>query len=59
MWIPADSSFISNQAWIDKNFKGTGQRGQSLIFRSELNILTPEALIEVGLLQILPPHFDQ
>ena len=47
MWIPEDSNYISNKEWIDKNFEGTGQRGQYLIFRSEDNILTPYALKEV------------
>jgi len=52
MWIPEDSNYISNKAWIDENFVGTGQRGQYLIFRSEKNILTPNALKEVSKIQI-------
>ena len=47
MWIPEDSKYISNKAWIDENFVGTGQRGQYLLFRSEKNILTPDALQRV------------
>ena len=48
MWIPEDSKYISNKAWIDENFVGTGQRGQYLLFRSEKNILTPDALQNVS-----------
>ena len=48
MWIPGDSDYITNKQWIDKNFVATGQRGQYLIFRSEENILTPQAVKEVS-----------
>ena len=52
MWIPEDSKYISNKAWIDENFVGTGQRGQYLLFRSEKNILTPDALQNVSRFRI-------
>ena len=52
MWIPEDSKYISNKAWIDENFVGTGQRGQYLLFRSEKNVLTPDALQNVSRFRI-------
>ena len=42
LWIPADSSYNSNQDWIDHNFK-KNTREEFLLFKAE-NILTPEAL---------------
>ena len=58
MWIPEDSKYISNKAWIDENFVGTGQRGQYLLFRSEKNILTPDALQNVSSFRIRLQHYD-
>ena len=57
MWIPEDSKYISNKAWIDENFVGTGQRGQYLLFRSEKNILTPDALQNVSRFRIRLQHY--
>ena len=57
MWIPEDSKYISNKAWIDENFVGTGQRGQYLLFRSEENILTPDALQRVSSFRIRLEHY--
>ena len=59
MWIPEDSKYISNKAWIDENFVGTGQRGQYLLFRSEENILTPDALQNVSRFRIRLQHYGE
>ena len=42
LWIPPDSSYNTNQEWIDKNFK-KNTREEFLLFKAD-NILTPKSL---------------
>ena len=44
LWIPIDSPYNTNQAWLDAHFKN-GDRAEIVIFQSE-NVLTPKALKE-------------
>lgn len=42
LWIPPDSSYNTNQDWVDRNFK-KNTREEFLLFKSD-NVLTPESL---------------
>ncbi|TRY67572.1 hypothetical protein TCAL_07820 [Tigriopus californicus] len=46
LWIPSDSPYIANKAWLDQNYPQT-RRQHFALFVSETNILTPEALMEM------------
>jgi len=45
LWIPADSPYNVNEAWLEEFFK-KDQRDQSVIIKGE-NVLTPEAIQEM------------
>jgi len=40
LWIPPESEYNVNQAWLDVNFKGNS-RGQLILFKAD-NVLTPQ-----------------
>ena len=46
LWIPLDSSYNTNQAWLDENFRKT-TRDELVIFEGQ-NVLTPGAIQQVG-----------
>ena len=45
LWIPPNSSYNTNQEWLNKNFKKT-RRNEFMMIKSE-NVLTPKSLQKV------------
>ena len=46
LWIPSDSPYIDNKAWIDNEYPKS-RRVQLALFEAD-NVLTPEALLHVS-----------
>eukprot|EP00095_Tigriopus_kingsejongensis_P005354 maker-scaffold34_size539781-snap-gene-1.9 protein:Tk05354 transcript:maker-scaffold34_size539781-snap-gene-1.9-mRNA-1 annotation:"hypothetical protein DAPPUDRAFT_306990" len=46
LWIPSDSPYLENKAWLDKNYPQT-RRNHLALFVAEKNILTPEGIMEM------------
>ena len=47
LWIPSDSPYLTNKAWLDKNFP-RNIRSQLAIFTSDKNVLDPKVLLHVS-----------
>ena len=48
LWIPPNSTYNTNQEWLNKNFKKT-RRNEFMMIKSD-NVLTPKALQKVRLI---------
>jgi hypothetical protein len=47
LWLPTDSTYLSNKAWKDENFN-EGARAHVFFLTHEENVLTPEAMMKVN-----------